>query len=110
METMQCCAVMNQTEALGLRFVAKGKATFVAYRQIWLEGWDFETLRRIADCILFYLEVTGSAAYPCILWERAESFDIRWCGELPAELADKAITVAGMPYPLRAIEGRVRVA
>jgi hypothetical protein len=31
-------------------------------------------LRRVADCILFFLEVTGSKAYPCIIWERAEGF------------------------------------
>ncbi|MDX2269025.1 MAG: hypothetical protein NW208_13025 [Bryobacter sp.] len=72
--------------------------------------FDFDKLRRVADCILFFLEVTGSAAYPCIIWARAEGFDIRWSGEPPAELLDRPITVAGTCFALQRTEGRLRVA
>lgn len=82
----------------------------MSYREIWLEGFDFDKLRRVADCILFFLEVTGSAAYPCIIWERPEGFDIRWSGEPPAELLDRPITVAGTSLALQRTEGRLRVA
>jgi hypothetical protein len=78
---------------------------------MWLEGFDFDKLRRVADCILFYLEATGSAAYPAIIWERSEGFDIRWAkGPAPAELTDKTITVAGTSFTVRESEGRLRVA
>lgn len=68
-----------------------------------------EPLRRVADCILFHLEVKGSAAYPCIIWECAEGFDIGWCGEPPAELMDRPITVAGTPLGLQRTDGRLRM-
>ena len=111
METTQVRAVSNPAVSLGSRFgVRKQHAPYILYRQTWLEGYDFDMLRRVADCLLFYLEVTGSAAYPVIIWERPDSFDIRWAGEPPAELLDKAITVAGTSFAVRESEGRLRVA
>ena len=83
---------------------------FTSYREIWLEGFDFDKSRRVADCILFFLEVTGSTAYPCIIRERPEGFDIRWSEEPPSELADRPITVPGTSFLPQRIEGRLQVA
>lgn len=111
METTQVRAVSNPVVALGSRTgIKKHHPPYTLYRQIWLEGLDFDKLRRVADCLVFYLEVTGSAAYPVIVWERPEGFDVRWAGEPPAALADKHIRVAGTSFALQRNKGRLRVA
>jgi hypothetical protein len=111
METTRACAVSNPAVALGSRSGTKRQVPFIAYREMWPEGFDFHKLRRVADCILFYLQATGSAAYPAIIWERSEGFDIRWAkGQAPAELTGKTTTLAGTSFKVRESEGRLRVA
>ena len=71
METTKVLSVQSPAVALDLYGIQRNFSFPTLYREIWLGGFDFDKLRRLADCILFFLEVTGSKAYPSIIWESA---------------------------------------